>query len=301
MTKHIIFIGCLLGFMVGVPAYAGTLTITPAAGSYNQPFTIQIAVDSEGESVNAFAGTLLVPSDTLRVDSISSNNTIVDFWVTDPQKSGTSNSIRFEGTTFFPGHEGSNGPLFSVAVTPVQTGVSVVTIADMEVLAADGAGTDVSSAAATARYSVATTVLTEESEGTDPAIEDSVEVVPQRLSPPIITNAAMIDTSTIEIVGEASSTASAVVVEYWQPEKISCEPAIKTTLAEGDTGVSVSALQLYLAWRFQLPLGDTVTGYFGTQTKNAVRNVQLEAGITADAEGVVGSATQLYINKETWR
>jgi murein L,D-transpeptidase YcbB/YkuD len=54
------------------------------------------------------------------------------------------------------------------------------------------------------------------------------------------------------------------------------------TLSHGSRGRAVSAVQRYL--------GVPVTGYYGMQTRNAVRNFQYANGLTAD--GVVGFSTR---------
>lgn len=68
-------------------------------------------------------------------------------------------------------------------------------------------------------------------------------------------------------------------------------------LSRGESGEAVSALQQYLATDPTIFSSSSITGYFGNQTEDAVRNFQLKHGIVPGgvATGFFGPMTRGYI------
>jgi hypothetical protein len=104
--------------------------------------TLDLAVDSTDQPVNAVAGTITYPSDQVEPVSISTSTSIIDYWIQDPTPMASS-SITFAGIIPSPGFTGSRGQILTVSFRAKQEGVAIVDIKDAQVLANDGKGTDI--------------------------------------------------------------------------------------------------------------------------------------------------------------
>lgn len=135
-------------------ASAATLYLSPASGSYTvgKPFTVNVFVESSDEPMNAVSGTISIPSDMFTVTSASAVGSVVNFWVQQPQVSGS--SISFEGVVLNPGYEGSGAKVASFVLVPKKTGSGSISFASASVLANDGEGSAILDRATGAQYSV---------------------------------------------------------------------------------------------------------------------------------------------------
>jgi len=135
-------------------AGAATLYLSPGSGSYTvgKAFTVNVLVASSDEPLNAVSGTISVPSDLFTVSSASSVGSIVNFWVQQPQVSGS--SVSFEGVVLNPGYQGGGAKVASLVLVPKKVGTGTVSFASAAVLANDGQGTNILDSASGGQYSV---------------------------------------------------------------------------------------------------------------------------------------------------
>lgn len=100
---------------------------------------INLFVNTEQESINAFEGKMLFPSGVLDLKEIRDGNTIVNFWVEKPKNQN--GAIIFSGIT--PGgFSGEKGLIFSAIFEAKKEGVAKFEINDARVLRNDGTGSE---------------------------------------------------------------------------------------------------------------------------------------------------------------
>lgn len=100
------------------------------------PVEVGVFVDTEGQTVNAVAGDVIVPKDT--EVRISNGDSLISLWVVQPTL--TNDRIHFEGV--IPGGiTSSQLPLFSVVLTPATPGDLFVSTEGVKVYKHDGLGT----------------------------------------------------------------------------------------------------------------------------------------------------------------
>jgi hypothetical protein len=100
------------------------------------PVEIGVFVNTEGETVNAVAGDVIVPEGAQA--KIMNGDSLVSLWVVPPTLSGK--RIHFEGV--IPGGVTSSQlPLFSVVLTPSTSGDLLVSTENVKVYKHDGQGT----------------------------------------------------------------------------------------------------------------------------------------------------------------
>ena len=100
-------------------------------------FLVTIFLDTQGESVNAFEGTVVFPEDLVELKGIQEHGSIVNVWVQEPKAEITS---AFSGLT--PGGYMGEGVLFSLIFKVKAMGAGSMSIEQGRVLLNDGMGTD---------------------------------------------------------------------------------------------------------------------------------------------------------------
>lgn len=93
-----------------------------------------------GTSINALSGTLS-HSSNLEVLSFSRSDSIVNFWIKEPQIQ--TGSISFEGVILNPGFVGNNGTVVRIQFRALREGPASVTFEQGSLLANDGLGTNI--------------------------------------------------------------------------------------------------------------------------------------------------------------
>lgn len=133
------FVFLLVVFSVPSGAHAARLSLDTkvAEVGVGQLFEVSVYAHSEGETVNAFAGTVHIPSlITPRV--IRDGDSLIALWETRPEIS--QNDITFAG--IIPGGwRGTNGLLFSFVVEATTAGNGEIGFSDAVILLHDGKGT----------------------------------------------------------------------------------------------------------------------------------------------------------------
>lgn len=136
-------------------ASAANLLVTPATGTYpsGAPFTVNVAVDPGGQSVNAADGTIAFDPTVLSVVSISKDSSAFSLWTADPTFSNSAGTITFSGGT--PSGFSSQSDILAITFQPNAAAASTtISFTKGSILAADGKGTDVYKNGESATYTI---------------------------------------------------------------------------------------------------------------------------------------------------
>ncbi len=126
-------------------AFANTLSISPASGSYAEGkiFSAQVFVSSPAQAINAVSAIVSFPNNKLQVVSVSRTGSIINLWVHDPSFSNSQGTVSFEGVVPNPGYTGISGNIVTITFKVVSAGSAIVKFDSGSVLANDGNGTDI--------------------------------------------------------------------------------------------------------------------------------------------------------------
>lgn len=143
-------------FLAPHTSLAATLSLMPANASVNvgDSFTVAVRVSSSDQVMNAVSGALSFPTDLLRVASISKANSVLTLWVQDPIFSNSTGIVDWSGVVPNPGYTGSGGQIVSVIFVAKKTGTGTIAFSSSSVLANDGNGTNILTAANPASISI---------------------------------------------------------------------------------------------------------------------------------------------------
>ncbi len=150
-TKKILLV-CISFILVffsvlAAAAQAADLYLSPPTGIYTigSNFSINVAIDSKGVSINAAEGSLSFNTDELQVINISRDDSIFSLWTIEPNISnpaGGSAVIDFAGGTP-KSFSGQDGNIITVNFKALKNAESRVNFLSGAILAADGKGTNV--------------------------------------------------------------------------------------------------------------------------------------------------------------
>lgn len=144
--KSIILFGVsfFIFFSTAVLAEAATLSFSPNTGVYaaNGTFSVNVLVNTSGQSINAAEGSLSFNPRELSVVSVNRSSSIFNLWVTEPTYSNAAGTINFSGGSP-SGFSGSAGNIMSVTFRAAGAGTARVSFKNGSVLANDGKGTNV--------------------------------------------------------------------------------------------------------------------------------------------------------------
>ncbi len=133
---------------------AAEISVVPAGEKSfvaGEKFQVDVVLDTAGESLNAFLGTISFPENLLSLSEVRDGNSIVNFWIERPKIS----PLSFSGIT--PGgYVGSHGLLLSLVFTAQKSGAGVISVDNAETLRNDGKGTSVKVSAKDFAFSVKT-------------------------------------------------------------------------------------------------------------------------------------------------
>lgn len=109
-----------------------------------EKFEVNLFVNSEQESVNAFEGRIMFPRDISDLKEIRDGNSIVNFWI-DPVRNAVSNGVEKPDAIYFSGitpggFNGEKGLIFSAIFEAKKEGAAKFEISDARVLRNDGTG-----------------------------------------------------------------------------------------------------------------------------------------------------------------
>lgn len=145
--NFVIFLFLVFSFLIScekAEAADASLYLSPDSGVYSigDIFSIQAMVDSGGEPINVADGVLSFSPQFLEVVSISQDNSVFNFWSTEPDFSNARGIVEFAGGTS-KSFLGTSGNIITVAFKAVANGNTQITFSSGAVLAADGKGTNI--------------------------------------------------------------------------------------------------------------------------------------------------------------
>lgn len=154
--KRIIFFLWLVFFIFPMPAAADQagLYLFPKEGEFflEEPFSVLIKFDGNGEAANVVEGSLSFDSEKLAVASISKKNSVFNFWINDPVFSNFAGTISFGCGA--PSLSIFSGTIAEIIFQPKASGQAKVVFSSGAILAADGKGTDLLNSFAGGIYSL---------------------------------------------------------------------------------------------------------------------------------------------------
>ena len=147
-------VAVFLCFFLPQAAHAASMYFSPVSGAYDvgATFPVRVSVSSTDQAMNAASGVITFPNTKLRVSSISTGGSIVNFWTQQPSFSNETGMIRFEGVVLNPGYTGNAGTLLTINFLPIDIGSATVSFREGAVLANDGAGTNIVKSLSDATY-----------------------------------------------------------------------------------------------------------------------------------------------------
>lgn len=105
--------------------------------------TINLMVNTAGQSINNASGKINFPTDLLEAVSVSKTGSVFSLWVEEPSISNSQGVINFEGGVPNPGFNGPAGKILSVVFRAKAKGIAPISISNASVRANDGLGTEV--------------------------------------------------------------------------------------------------------------------------------------------------------------
>ncbi|MBV9349137.1 MAG: hypothetical protein JO026_00100 [Patescibacteria group bacterium] len=123
-------------------AQAATLSLTPGTATLAEGDTVTLAVrvESSDQQVNAVSARLSIP-DNFSVVSLSKENSVINFWTTEPEYSN--GEVSFEGVILNPGYQGAGRTALTMTLKAKSPGDGNVSFVSGSVLANDGNGSEV--------------------------------------------------------------------------------------------------------------------------------------------------------------
>src|SRR3989344_3611222 len=175
-SRIIIFL--FLFIFLPIVAHAATLSLSPDTGSFEVGDRVSVRViASSSTSLNAVSGTVSFPTSLFTVESVSKTGSIIDFWVTEPSVSKSAGTVKFEGVAL-GGFNGSSGTVTTLHLRALKAGSANLAFQSGQILANDGAGTDI-----TGNLSGATYTLKPASTKPTPVPEEEIEPEAPQPSP----------------------------------------------------------------------------------------------------------------------
>ncbi len=137
-----------LSFVFAINVKAATLTLIPESKivKIGEEVSIDVKIDTEGESINAVQGTINFPAALLEATKIDRANSVFSFWVEEPTFSNEEGAAKFIGGTS-KGVSGKSLQVFKLILKTRGAGSAELTLSDTAITASDGKGTNVLSRA----------------------------------------------------------------------------------------------------------------------------------------------------------
>jgi hypothetical protein len=159
-------------------ASAATLSITPAAGTYEQgkSFTASVVVESADAEVNVAEAEITFDGSALAVQSISKDGSAFSLWTVEPKFSNAEGTISFGGGS--PSPFTGKKTILSVTFKGLKEGEGAVSFVKEKssVLAADGKGTNALSETKGAAYTISKAAVKTPKEPEAPKVD--IPVIP---------------------------------------------------------------------------------------------------------------------------
>lgn len=155
-TKLILAIFFLAVLFLASPARAASLYFSPASGNFElgSNIAVGVLVSSPDQPMNASQADIEFSVDRLQITSVSTKNSIYSLLVENPVFSNQSGSLNFSGIILNPGFTGNAGRLITINFMAKALGQAKLRITGGEVLANDGAGTNILNRLGTATLNI---------------------------------------------------------------------------------------------------------------------------------------------------
>ena len=221
-SKWGLSVAVALCFFLPAVVDAATLRLSPDTGVYQAggTFSVNVLVNTAGESINAAEGTISFDPAQLSVVSVRKGS-IFSLWAVEPAYSNSNGTITFGGGSP-SGYRGSAGTALTITFRTKGAGTARVNFQNASVLAADGRGTNILSSMNGGTYTVSAATV-------EPEPEAIVEYVPAANTPaaPVIESATHPDP-------EGWHTATSAELTWSLPNDIT---AVRTLLSSAPSAV----------------------------------------------------------------
>ncbi len=149
---QLLFIGLPIAFFIGMlanttPGELDSLNAYIAFSpdkitiSSGDTFRVAVLVNSTIE-FNAVEATIEFPKEILQIDSVSYEDSIINFWIEEPIFSNDTGTLKFSGIITSPGYIGQ-GNLLEINFKTKTAGIAMAQFSHASILANDGKGTEV--------------------------------------------------------------------------------------------------------------------------------------------------------------
>jgi hypothetical protein len=168
-------------------ALAANLDVNPVSGTFDVGDRVVIKVMVSTRSpINAVSGVLSIPTSIFTIESVSKSGSVLNFWVTEPNFSKGAGVLSFEGVSL-DGFPGGTKTVITATLRAVAAGTGTVSFKSGQILANDGAGTDVTDLLTGATFSVKEAAVAPKTEKLQEPSPEPVETQPApTLTPPEI-------------------------------------------------------------------------------------------------------------------
>lgn len=134
--------------------FAANLSVSPVSATYQvgDKIILKVMVSSR-VPINAVSGVLNIPTSLFTIESISKSGSVLNFWVTEPNFSKGAGLLSFEGVNL-EGFPGGTKTVVTATLRAVSVGTGTLSFKSGQILANDGAGTDITDLLTGATFSV---------------------------------------------------------------------------------------------------------------------------------------------------
>jgi hypothetical protein len=150
-------LGLLLSVLSISAVYAADFNTLPATGTYGikSPITVNIKIDTAGETINAAQATIKFDPAILEVKSVSKEGSVFNFWLQEAVFSNTDGTVSFIGGTA-NGISGTSLQVLQIIFNTKGIGASDISFSDASITAADNTGTNILANTNGAKFTVST-------------------------------------------------------------------------------------------------------------------------------------------------
>ncbi|MFH1112113.1 MAG: hypothetical protein V1712_03555 [Patescibacteria group bacterium] len=147
-------------FIFARSADAATLSLVPDKKTVKigEEISIDVKVDTEGESINAAQGAISFPASLLEAIKIERSSSVFNFWIEEPAFSNENGTANFIGGTS-KGVTGKSLQILKLTLKARSAGSAEFSLSDAVVTASDGQGTNILSHVGGTVVSVGTEVI----------------------------------------------------------------------------------------------------------------------------------------------
>ena len=123
---------------------AASLNILPNSNTLavHEEFTVDVKLDSSGQTINAAQATITFPKDIIEVTNVQKDSSIFSFWLQEPIFSNNDGTVKFIGGAQ-GGSSGGSLQILRINFKTKNIGTAPLSFEDAAVTAADGSGTNV--------------------------------------------------------------------------------------------------------------------------------------------------------------